>query len=394
MRIITLSLLAQLSSIFLSSLFALSLLLVFVGVAKEGVSHGLGTESIIRMIPYVIPMALRVSIPLTALLAVSVVYGRMSADQEVTAVKAMGVNPWELMFPAWGFAVLVSCAAVFVNDLAVSWGRLGVQRIVLESLEEIVYRMLRTDRAYGTQRFSMHVAGVDGKRLLRPYLEFWATADAPLVRVVAREAELHLDRVSESFQVVITDGVIERGDSRVEFRDSRTIPIPLLDAMRKPDRTESPSQIALNRVGQEARLQEEKYERVRTRMVAALASQWTVGDYTSLGDGAWQGWLERMEESSTRLHRLRTEPWRRWATGFSCLFFVIAATPLSILTKTANFFTTFAACFFPILMVYYPLLAFSVDRAKDGAFPPIIVWLGNLVLGLAGLVLMRKVIRH
>lgn len=394
MRIITRSLLLQLTSVFLSSLFALSLLLVFVGVAKEGVNHGLGGASILRMIPYVIPMALRVSLPLTALLAVSVVYGRMSADQEVVAVKAMGISPLELMLPAWAFATLVSFAAVYVNDLAVSWGRLGVQRIVLESLEEIVYRMLRTQRTYGTQRFTMHVAGVDGRTLLRPYLEFWATAESPVVRVVAREAKLHLDRKGEAFQVVITDGVIERGDSRVEFRDSRTIPIPLIDAMRKPDRTESPSQIALYRVVPETNAQAEKLSRTRTRMVATLTSQWTVGDYESVGGGMWQGWLERMDESTARLHRLRTEPWRRWATGFSCLFFVIAATPLSILTKTANFFTTFAACFFPILLVYYPLLAFGVDRAKDGACSPAIVWLGNIVLGVGGLVLMRRVIRH
>ena len=43
--------------------------------------------------------------------------------------------------------------------------------------------------------------------------------------------------------------------------------------------------------------------------------------------------------------------------------------------RTTNFFTTFAACFFPILLAYYPLLAFAVDRAKDGAVPAVTVWL-------------------
>lgn len=393
MQIFTRSLLGQLVSVFLVSLLALSLLLILVGVAKEGVTNGLAGYSILKMIPYVIPIALRVSIPLTALLAVSVVYGRMSADQEIVAIKSLGISPVGVLVPAWVFAVLVSLVTVYINDLAVSWGRLGIQRIILDSLEDIAYRMLKTHRTYSTPRFTMNVAGVDGKKLLLPYVEFMATANSPVVRIRAREAELRLDSQAAMFQVVITDGVIERGDSRVEFRDSRTIPVPLMDAMRKPDREESPSQLPLRRVAPETLAQAESYTNLRTHMVATLANQWTVGDYATVGNGAWQGWLERMEASSTRLHRLRTEPWRRWATGFSCLFFVVAATPLAILVKTANFFSTFAVCFFPILLVYYPLLAFSVDRAKDGACPPIIVWLGNLVLGLAGLYLVRRVVR-
>ena len=33
-----------------------------------------------------------------------------------------------------------------LNDIAVSWGHDGVERVVLESLEEIAYGRLRTDK--------------------------------------------------------------------------------------------------------------------------------------------------------------------------------------------------------------------------------------------------------
>ena len=56
--------------------------------------------------------------------------------------------------------------------------------------------------------------------------------------------------------------------------------------------------------------------------------------------------------------------------------------------------TTFGVCFLPILILYYPLLAFAVDRAKCGALPPYTVWLGNIVLSLIGAWCLRRVIRH
>jgi lipopolysaccharide export system permease protein len=95
-----------------------------------------------------------------------------------------------------------------------------------------------------------------------------------------------------------------------------------------------------------------------------------------------------------RLNRLYTETWRRFATGFSCLFFVLVGVPLAIQVKTADFWTTFALCFIPILLIYYPLLAFGVAQAKSGDLPPYVVWAGNGFMLVWGLFLMRRVMRH
>ena len=51
------------------------------------------------------------------------------------------------------------------------------------------------------------------------------------------------------------------------------------------------------------------------------------------------------------------------------------------------------ACFLPILVVYYPLLIYGVDAAKDGVLPTWSVWLGNFILALWGIWLMRRVVR-
>ncbi|MFP6762164.1 MAG: LptF/LptG family permease, partial [Planctomycetaceae bacterium] len=69
-----------------------TVLLIFVGVFREVSESGLGPLQVLQILPYVVPSMLPFTIPATLLLAVCVVYGRLSADHEVTAAKAAGVN--------------------------------------------------------------------------------------------------------------------------------------------------------------------------------------------------------------------------------------------------------------------------------------------------------------
>ena len=93
-------------------------------------------------------------------------------------------------------------------------------------------------------------------------------------------------------------------------------------------------------------------------------------------------------------NRLRTEPSRRWANGFSCLCFALVGIPIAIRMRTAGFLISFFACFLPILCLYYPLLLVGVDQAKNGTVPPQAAWLGDLLLAMIGGWQLRHVFRY
>jgi lipopolysaccharide export system permease protein len=118
------------------------------------------------------------------------------------------------------------------------------------------------------------------------------------------------------------------------------------------------------------------------------------GGLPALAGEQWQAQHGELKRAVSRLHRLHTEPWRRWASGFSCLFFVVVGAPLAIRMRNDDLFSSFAICFLPILVVYYPLLAFGLDRAKSGDLPPYSVWIGNVILCAAGIWLTRRVVRR
>ena len=117
-------------------------------------------------------------------------------------------------------------------------------------------------------------------------------------------------------------------------------------------------------------------------------------DFDALAGKEWNVYDEQIEKAISRLYRLQTEPWRRWAAGFSCLCFAWVGAPMAIRRRNQDFLTSFFLCFLPILLVYYPLLVWGVDGAKRGELPVYFVWAGNLLLVAWGAYLLRKVVRY
>jgi lipopolysaccharide export system permease protein len=66
---------------------------------------------------------------------------------------------------------------------------------------------------------------------------------------------------------------------------------------------------------------------------------------------------------------------------------------MAIRRRPGEFCGSFFICFLPILLFYYPMLVGCVTWAKDGVVPPFTTWLGNVVLALVGVWLMRRVLR-
>ena len=86
---ITRYVLFQLLATFIVSLVGISVVMVVSIMAKEGLQQGLGIEAVLRLLPYAFPLALRFSVPATMLMATCSVFGRMSADNEVIAIKSL-----------------------------------------------------------------------------------------------------------------------------------------------------------------------------------------------------------------------------------------------------------------------------------------------------------------
>jgi len=395
MRQITRYIVFELIKISFIVLSALTILMLLIGLVQRAVREGMGPLPVLRLIPYLLPDALRFAIPGTMLFAACSVYGRMSADNEIVAIKSLGISPMVVVWPAMVLAFGISLSAVWFNDVAVSWGRQGINRVILQSVEEIAYGTLRSQQSYSTRRFSIHVKQVKGRKLIRPTICFHAHGDSPPVTLVARQAELRFNPESNRLKIMIEDTQFDIGsNTHGQWPDLLEYELPLATISGDNTTEPGPSQIAMRDIPQRAGAQRSEIQQYKQAMAATAAYQMLTGDFSGLQDEQWNNRYEKLAWEKFKLNRLNTEVWRRWANGFSCLAFVFVGASLAILLRTADIWTSFGLCFLPILIVYYPVMQFGVDRAKIGELPVYSVWIGNLLLFFLGALFLRRVNRY
>ncbi len=392
-KILTRYVLSELLQVFLLTLAGLTALIFLALVAKEAVSKGIGLGPLLRMTPYLLPQAMQFAVPGTMLLATTSVYGRMSASNEVVAAKSMGISPWALARPAFVLAFLVSLGAVALNDLAVSWGRLGVQRVFVESLEEVIYGQLRLHRSYGAGDVQISVRQVEGKRLIQPAVTIAGKEGEENWFGSAAEAEIRSFPNERKLVITFKDADIY-GKVDATLPSNQVQEISFEQLLGDKSRSRSASNYALSEIGAETRATNEHLANLHRQELTESTLAMMTGDFERVSAEQWKPIEDAIRGAKRRQRRLAVEPYRRWATAFSCLCFVMVGVPMSVIRQKGEFLASFFMCFLPILLVYYPLLIVSVDNAKSGDVPPVTVWLGNVVLAVWGLWMMRKVVRH
>ncbi|WP_236622112.1 LptF/LptG family permease [Novipirellula maiorica] len=387
----------EILKIFVVSLIALTLMILMVGVGRELLRRGLGVVAIVQLLPYILPISLQFAFPATALFSVCCVYGRMAADGEVSTVKASGISPLRLLQPALIFAALLSPVAVGVSDLAVSWGRPGINRVVLMSVEDIAYRVLRAQHSYTSDHgFSIHVRDVEGQTLIHPTVTVHNHSSEGPMKLSAREGRLQLDSETYNLILHVTDSQVESGSGIQGIVPGQTeFKIPLAAAMvDKGPEDKSPSWLSLAVIRSERLQQDARTHAAAGQLAAHVGFSILTSRSGDIAGGMGRHMESQVEHSRKRLTRLHVEPWRRWAEGFTCFFFVFVGAPLAMIARTSDYWTTFGICFLPILLVYYPLFIFGLEQAKDASIPPYGVWIGNVVLVAIGTALIARVRRY
>jgi lipopolysaccharide export system permease protein len=393
MRLLTRYVLREVCQIFLITLVSLTTLMILIGAVREAIAQGLGAAQIVQLLPYLLPNALVFAVPGTILFSVSNVYGRMSSANEVLVLKSLGLSPMVILWPALYLSIALSFATVWLNDLAMSWGYHGVQRVVLDSLEDIAYGMLRTHHSYSTPAFSVTVQRVKGHRLISPVFSLPSSDNSGPVTVRAESAELKSNPGSGKLTISLYNGRADGPGFHAEFPNQqweREIDLNSDSAGADP----SPAHMALAQIPAGIVRQRELIEQIEERMVAQAGLRMTAGEFDALTDSSWAIDSQNLQFQRMKIYRMQTELPRRWANGFSCFCFALVGSGMAIRRKNADMLTSFFLCFGPILLVYYPFLFFGVDRAKAGAINPYAVWLANAILVAWGLWLLRRVIRY
>ncbi|MDR1957808.1 MAG: LptF/LptG family permease [Planctomycetaceae bacterium] len=382
----------ELLKVFFAVLLFLSILFTIMLTVQEVISRGIPFIYAVQLIPYITIAQLRYSLPMTLLLATTTSFSRMAGANEIIAVKALGIAPWRILWPVWSLAILISLLCTWVNDFAVSQGYIGMAQIILSSTEDTIYTILQKEGKFsidGDKGVSISVSRVENKRLMSPVI---VMKDPPL-KVRADQAEIHVDYQKGELEVVLVrpQSLSEDGNvgGYLEGEYRYHCPLPQMETTNYDEM--SPSKLPLRAISDQIVKTENKIKISKNYLAMVSSAAYLSGDWSLLKEEGWDKQAKGLDDLYGRLDRLRAEPDRRWAAGFSCFFFIWVGAPLAVKMQKSDIFASFFACFLPILIIYYPLLMAGTNYAKEGILPPPIVWTANACLGVIGYFLVKTI---
>ena len=96
------------------------------------VNKGVDVLSVLQLFLYLVPWLLSFTLPIAALTAVILCFGRLSSDGELTAMKASGVSLYRISAPMLMLGVVFSFVAFFLNDQVSPNASFASRRVIKE----------------------------------------------------------------------------------------------------------------------------------------------------------------------------------------------------------------------------------------------------------------------
>jgi len=372
----------ELLRVFLLSLVVITTILVMVGLIAEASQQGFGPDQILKVLPLLVPGTLPYTVPATTLFAVAVVYGRLSHDNEVTAIKAAGIPISKILWPAWHIALLLSAGVFFLYQDYIPAMHHRLRAATWGDLEELIYTILKRDLCFHRPEvnYSIWVKEVQGRRLIRATFKKRDASGRDEIIAQAREAEIKVDLDEGVVKVLMRHGQMSRdfGATYISIDDEEVIPVPIppigaARRIRARELTRAQLYAQIEKVGQQlAQLRDQ---------IAKLAAQQPQGERAQLE--------QQLEYKNRDYYELVTEAAVRPALAVSTFFYVLVGCPVGIWFHRRDYLSAFVTCFLPIVLTYYPLMMLAINLGKEGRVDPTLtVWLGNGTLGAAGAIML------
>ena len=135
MRILRNYILKEFFHSFILSLVVFTFVLLVGNIIKLAdlvINKGVNIFSVLKLFSYLVPWLLSFTLPIAALTAVILTFGRFSSDGELTAMKASGISLARVSTPVIMIGVIFSFLAFFLNDQVSPNASFASRRVIKE----------------------------------------------------------------------------------------------------------------------------------------------------------------------------------------------------------------------------------------------------------------------
>lgn len=152
----------EMGKTFLLTSIGLTLLLSLGGgVTNLLKGEGLGTIEVLRVLTFVVPGAFTLSLPVAGLFSAAMAYGRLTADNEINACRAGGINVHLLLVPVLTLGLVIAAVTFWFSNYLIPEYVKDLNRLVGKNAFRIVMRELVTRGTFEFRGNVIHVDRID-----------------------------------------------------------------------------------------------------------------------------------------------------------------------------------------------------------------------------------------
>jgi lipopolysaccharide export LptBFGC system permease protein LptF len=129
--------------VFVLAAVALTLILSLGMILRPVQEYGVGPRQVIHLMGYFLPITLTFVLPMAALFAAALVYGRFAGDNELDACRASGISLLTLVYPGLALAVMVAIANLILSFHVVPAFVHRTQKSLKADAKQILFRNIQ-----------------------------------------------------------------------------------------------------------------------------------------------------------------------------------------------------------------------------------------------------------
>ena len=345
---------------FLISLGVLIIIPVLVDLIEHVdyfVDRGAQPVSVVKYYFFYLPYFLTFTIPVASLLSTLFSLGILNKNNEITALKASGASLYRIFVPVFGAAILISILA-FLNEEKLKPPALAEKsRIKEEEIEKTQKR--ETGRFY-----NLFAQGDEG--WIYHFNIFDSQENAGYQALLQRFAGNQLKEQIEADKMIWQDPVwvLENGRYRVFLEDTLSSQVQKFETFQRLVKFD------LN---------------VKPELFIRKAKHPDQMNFQELYD-----YVKSKSKSGVEVSKELVQLHMKIAFPLASFIIVLFGAPIASLPRRSGLAFSFGATLI-ISFVYYVLLKFGQSLGYNEKLPPFMAaWMGNIVFGVLGLVILFK----
>jgi lipopolysaccharide export LptBFGC system permease protein LptF len=399
--------LREFAVIFLLALVAVTLLMSLAVLYLRSSELNLPLARIAPLLPFQLPTPLQYSVPLAALIATTMVFSRLSAEDEVLAAQAGGAPLRVLALPIILCGVLLSLYCLWNNQWGIAWSNSFIRNQIFKLNDpEKFYNILNQPGASLSRplengsiaHINLLPLPQDGSSRRPIHMAFFQNQQVALT-VVAQDFTYKINKRPTEIVLSLTlKGAQRLGESPAYFDELVVeIPNPPLDLPIGQSRGQKGW---LENYNDSNKVTETIHKRQRFLLarVADFAGSAIASGATDPAGPIFtaNGWHDARLTAGAiyanggvidRAHSDAVEFWRKIALSLTPIAMVMLGIGLGLLVKKSQRMIGFLISLLVFALVFYPLMIVGKELAIAHKAGMIVLWLPNIVTFVLGYVL-------